>query len=122
MELLVELPGLENSVLHSCKQKTGREKKGVLCFLATMFSVLCCNSGMACGGDDHLCPTQEEPMTPESTSSVLPLRTNTAGAQSRLPHVSPARSAYSAPKHSTRHAAKKAGGNCDRVAYTCKIW
>lgn len=42
------------------------------------------SGGMAQEEDDHLRPTQEELMTPESTSSVFPLRTNTAGAPSRL--------------------------------------
>lgn len=64
-------------------------------------------------------------MTPESTSSVFPLRTNTAGAQSRLLlllFMYHHKICLQSPKalHTSRCA--EGWGNCDCVMFTCKIW
>ncbi|KAK5860774.1 hypothetical protein PBY51_022233 [Eleginops maclovinus] len=83
------------------------------------------SSGAAQEENDQLRPTQEKPMTLESTSSVFPLWTNTAGAQSwlLLGCCSCITNNISLQKPRALHTShrKDGWGNSYCVMYTCKI-
>lgn len=83
------------------------------------------SSGAAQEEDDQLHGTQEEPMTPESTSSVFPPWTNTAGAQSRLllSRCSCITNKICLQQPAALHTShcEEGWGNSHCVMYTCKI-
>lgn len=84
------------------------------------------SSGAAQEEHDQLRPAQKELMTPESTSSVFPLWTNTAGAHSRLllSCCSCITTKICLQQPAALHTShcKDGWGNSYCVMYTCKIW
>lgn len=104
-------------------------EKGLPCSLTSWFFGIVLrllSSGAAQEEDDHLRPAQEELMTPESTSSVFPRWTHTAGAQSRLlpSCCSCITSKICLQQPAALHTSHRTEGrgNSYCVMYTCKIW
>lgn len=101
--------------------------KGLLCSFASRFwyRARLLSSGAAQEEDDQLRGTQEGPMTPESTSSVFPPWTNTAGAQSRLPlsRCSCITNKICLQQPAALHTSHRGEGwgNSHCVMHTCKI-